>query len=182
MPHGKDKCPCIDKKAPTCPCPNCQPEQDDGLDDGSDDIKQRVIDDLLKDPRFKGNKECKVSDEELAVIAAAVYEMMLKDPTFRGPPGPPGKDGLNGKDGGSGQVSPDQLERIKQEVLASLPKIRVIISDENNKVIDDESYELGMKVTSEMNFTVEESEKIVLLLRQRIKARSNKIGVGCRVI
>jgi len=142
MPRDKGRCPCIDKNAPTCPCPNCQPEEDDG----SSEIKKKVIEDLLKDPRFNGKPECKVSDEELAVIAAAVYEMMVKDPTFRGPPGPPGKDGVNGKDGAPGQVSPDQLERIKQEVLASLPKIRVIISDENNKVIDDESYELGKPI------------------------------------
>jgi hypothetical protein len=72
----------------------------------------------------------------LATIAAAVYQKMRDDPAFRGKAGPAGKDGAG--------VSADELERIKAEVLASLPDLRVLLVDgSNGTVIDDETYKPG---------------------------------------
>lgn len=58
---------------------------------------------------------------------------MQADPAFRGKPG---KDGSG--------VSAADIERIKAEVLASIPDLRVLLVDgSTGSVIDDETYKPG---------------------------------------
>ena len=117
------------------------------------ELANQIASILVADPRFRGEKgdqgeqgpagpkgepgqSGEVTDEMLATIAAAVYQKMRDDPAFRGPAGPAGKDGAG--------VSADELERIKAEVLASLPDLRVLLVDgSNGTVIDDETYKPG---------------------------------------
>lgn len=164
VPRGPGGCPCADGR-PVCPCPNCTPPGDDEVD--VEKLKELIVEELLKDPRFKGPKgdSASVTDEDLAIVAAAVFEKMLQEPVFRGPqglPGKDGKDGVNGKDGAPGRdglpgkdgkdasVSQEQIEAIKADILANLPKIRVMMIDdtdkENPKVLDDETFEPGKPI------------------------------------
>jgi len=70
-----------------------------------------------------------ITDEQLALIAASVYQMMQKDPKFRGP---------------AGEVSQEEINRIKADVMAALPDIRVLLVDGSTRqVLDDETYRPG---------------------------------------
>jgi hypothetical protein len=111
------------------------------------DLAKQVADMLASDDRLKGpkgdrgeqgpkgdpGKLVQITDEQLAIISAAVYQKMQSDPAFRGKPG---KDGSG--------VSAADIERIKAEVLASIPDLRVLLVDgSTGSVIDDETYKPG---------------------------------------
>ena len=117
-----------------------------------EDLAGKVADILKKDGSFRGEKgdpglmgpmgpqgargpQAEVTDQDLAVIAAAVYEKMKGDPAFRGPPGRDGKG-----------ISESELASLKADILASLPNIRVLLVDGSNKedpILDDETYAPG---------------------------------------
>jgi len=114
------------------------------------DLAKQVADMLASDERLKGPKGDKgdkgeqgpkgdpgdpgqVTDEQLAIISSAVYQKMQADPVFRGKPG---KDGSG--------VSAADIERIKAEVLSSIPDLRVLVVDgSTDTVLDDETYKSG---------------------------------------
>ena len=83
-------------------------------------------------PQGEPGQPGQITDEQLALIAASVYQKMQTDPKFRGPAGSPG------------EITALQIEQIKAEVLASLPDLRVLLVDgSTGSVIDDETYKPG---------------------------------------
>lgn len=156
-PDKPSGCDCDKPKEPKgCDCEkprDKEPEESPSDSVNLDDLAEKIASKLKDDPSFKGpagetgpegpqgpqgpegppGKDAEITDEMLATIAAAVYQKMRNDPAFKGPPG---KDGAG--------VGPGELERIKAEVLASLPDLRVLLIDgSNGSVIDDETYAPG---------------------------------------
>lgn len=83
-------------------------------------------------PQGPRGPAAEITDEQLALISAAVYQKMQSDPKFRGPQGLPG------------EITDSQIQQIKAEVLASLPSLRVLLVDgSTGTVIDDETYRPG---------------------------------------
>lgn len=86
-------------------------------------VVKEVVKRLKSDPSFRGpagkdgadGKDGKVSQDHLAAISQALYEQMQRDPKFRGPAGRDGK-------------TPD-IAALKNDILKSLPKIRVQVND-----------------------------------------------------
>lgn len=172
--HGEGcSCDACSPNRQICPCPNCEPPKapkDCGCDE--DAMKKQIIEEILKDPRVADKK---VTDEDLSVVAAAVYEMVKKDPSFRGPQGergPPGPQGSQGPKGESGPqgvagkngtVDPSDISNIKNEILRELPRIRLLIVDGkaqgSDRIIDDESYALGEPILLDVNKLIKDARK-----------------------
>jgi hypothetical protein len=150
MPQGSGRQVEIGGNNPTQPQGNLGWPSGPPQQANAGDLAKQIATILVADPRFRGEKgdqgkqglagpqgpkgdAGEVSDEHLATIAAAVFAKMKTDPTFRGPKGDPG-DG----------ISQAEIERLKVEILASIPDLRVMLVDgSTGTVIDDETYTPG---------------------------------------
>jgi len=104
-----------------------------------DSIAAEVWDRIKDKPELRGppgppGKDGEVTTEQITAIVTAISQQIKADPAMRGPQGEPGPPGV---------MAPEEIERIKAEIVASLPKRRFLLIDgESGTVIDDESYGL----------------------------------------
>lgn len=112
-----------------------------------EDLTEQLIEALANDERLRGpqgpagpqGEPGQVTTEQLTAIASAITQQLRNDPALKGPKGDTGPMGPRG-DG----VSNAELEKIKADVLASLPPIRFVLADgSTGKIIDDETYAPG---------------------------------------
>jgi hypothetical protein len=83
-------------------------------------------------PQGPPGKDGQVTEEHITAIVMAISSQIRNDPAMRGPQGEPGPPGV---------MAPEEIERIKADIVANLPKRRFLLIDgESGRVIDDESY------------------------------------------
>ena len=122
-PQNNSGCPCEKPRQIGC---DCKCEKGEKGERGEIGLQGPM------GPQGPRGPAAEITDEQLALISAAVYQKMQSDPKFRGPQGLPG------------EITDSQIQQIKAEVLASLPSLRVLLVDgSTGTVIDDETYRPG---------------------------------------
>jgi hypothetical protein len=133
----------IDPGTPvTPPASNLKPIEQPQAKPDYDTIAAEVWNRIKDKPELQGpagpqgppGKDGQVTEEHITAIVMAISQQIKSDPAMRGPQGEPGPPGV---------MAPEEIERIKAEIVASLPKRRFLLIDgESGTVIDDESYGL----------------------------------------
>lgn len=131
------------------PCVPCKPDYDQIAAEVWGRIKDKPELQGPAGPQGPPGKDAEITAEQIAAIVMAISQQIKADPAMRGPQGEPGPAGP------AGTVSPQEIERIKAEIVASLPKRRFLLIDgESGRVIDDESYGLDEPIVLDVRAIV----------------------------
>lgn len=120
--------------------PQCLPCKPD-----FDKIAEEVWSRLKDKPELQGpagpqgppGKDAEITAEQIAAIVMAISTQIKNDPAMRGP---------------AGEITPEQLAKVKADVLSSLPPTEVWIADgATKKVYDKETYAPGEPIVIDIS-------------------------------
>ena len=119
------------------PCVPCKPDYDQIAAEVWGRIKDKPELQGPAGPQGPPGKDAEITAEQIAAIVMAISTQIKNDPAMRGP---------------AGEVTPEQLAKVKADVLASLPSTEVWIADgATKKVYDKETYAPGEPIVIDIS-------------------------------